>query len=202
MRSAPRALFAGLIAPLAVSVAACGSSSGLLSGQQASSLRAGLDQINNALNQHDCSAAQSETVTLKSRVENLPSSVNGTVRSSLTQAANKLEALVSRDCAPVSTNTQPQTTPTHHDHHNDHLDHPTSPEKETQTAHHACNDPHADGYYYNRDDAWLGQREGQWQGRRKRQRTGRRRPDHVDYAHHARQPMTALNPQIGQQRKI
>lgn len=112
MRSAPRALFAGLIAPLAVSVAACGSSSGLLSGQQASSLRAGLDQINNALNQHDCSAAQSETVALKSRVENLPSSVNGTVRSSLTQAANKLEALVSRDCAPVSTNTQPQTTPT------------------------------------------------------------------------------------------
>ena len=112
MRSAPRALFAGLIALLAVSVAACGSSSGLLSGQQASSLRAGLDQINNALNQHDCSAAQSETVALKSRVENLPSSVNGTVRSSLTQAANKLEALVSRDCAPVSTNTQPQTTPT------------------------------------------------------------------------------------------
>ena len=112
MRSAPRALFAGLIAPLAVSVAACGSSSGLLSGQQASSLRAGLDQINNALNQHDCSAAQSETVALKSRVENLPSSVNGTVRSSLTQAANKLEALVSKDCAPVSTNTQPQTTPT------------------------------------------------------------------------------------------
>ncbi|HEY3945888.1 MAG TPA: hypothetical protein VGL78_11745 [Solirubrobacteraceae bacterium] len=112
MRSAPRALLAGLIAPLAVSVAACGSSSGLLSGQQASSLRAGLDQINNALNQHDCSAAQSETVALKSRFENLPSSVNGTVRSSLTQAANKLEALVSKDCAPVSTNTQPQTTPT------------------------------------------------------------------------------------------
>lgn len=112
MRSAPRALFAGLIAPLAVSVAACGSSSGLLSGQQASSLRAGLDQINNALNQHDCAGAQSETVALKSRVENLPSSVDGTVRSSLTQAANKLEALVSRDCPPVSTNPQPQTTPT------------------------------------------------------------------------------------------
>lgn len=112
MRPAPRALFAGLIAPLAVSLAACGSSSGLLSGQQASSLRAGLDQIKTALNQHDCSAAQSEAVALKSRVENLPGSVDSTVRSSLTQAANKLETLVSRDCAPVSTNPQPETTPT------------------------------------------------------------------------------------------
>jgi hypothetical protein len=112
MRSPPRALFAGLIAPLALSLAACGSSSGLLSGQQASSLRGGLDQINNALSQHDCSAAQSEAVALKARVENLPGSVNGTVRSSLTQAANKLETLVSKDCAPVSTTAQPQTTPT------------------------------------------------------------------------------------------
>jgi Flp pilus assembly protein TadG len=112
MRRAPRALFAGLIAALTLSLAACGSSSGLLSSHQASSLRAGLDQINRALNQHDCSAAQSEAVALKSRVANLPGSVNGTVRNSLTQAASKLEVLVLRDCAPVATNTQPATTPT------------------------------------------------------------------------------------------
>jgi hypothetical protein len=112
MRLAPRALLAGLISALALSLAACGSSSGLLSGEQASSLRAGLNQIHTALNQHDCSTAQSEAIALKSRVANLPSSVNHTVRNSLADAASQLEQLVSKDCAPVTTNAQPQTTPT------------------------------------------------------------------------------------------
>jgi hypothetical protein len=111
MRLAPRALFAGLISALALSVAACGSSSELLSGHQASSLKAGLNQIHAALNQHDCSTAQSEAIALKSRVANLPTSVNGTVRRSLANAASQLEQLVSKDCAPVTTTAHPQTSP-------------------------------------------------------------------------------------------
>ncbi len=109
MRHAPRALAGGLLAALALSLAACGSSSGLLSGQQAASLNAALDQVHVSLRAHDCAAARSEAAALKARIQQLPGSVNQKVRDSLAQGADTVERLVTRDCtaAPV------HTTPTH-----------------------------------------------------------------------------------------
>ncbi len=139
MRLAPRALSAGPIAALAISLAACGSSAGLLSGQQASSLRTSLDQVQTALDQHNCSVAESNAIALESAIARLPSSVNGTVRSSLVQGVNTVKRLVAQDCARRPA-TQPQTT--HHaNRHRNHHDYHSA----TQDDHHACNDPDAAG---------------------------------------------------------
>lgn len=112
MRLVPRALSAGPIAVLAISLAACGSSVGLLSGQQASSLRASLDQVETALDQHDCSVAESHAIALESDIARLPSSVNGTVRSSLEQGVSTVKRLVAQDCNQAATTTQAQPPPT------------------------------------------------------------------------------------------
>lgn len=111
MRNAPRALLAGLICALALSLAACGSSSRLLSSQEAGSLNAALNQIQGALDRHDCETAQANAFVLESRVEQLPSSVNATARASLERAASTVKRLVANDCPrQVPTTTQPQTT--------------------------------------------------------------------------------------------
>lgn len=97
---------------LALSLTACGSSSsGLLSGQEAASLNAALHQVRTALDGHDCTTAQSEAAALKSRIAQLPSSVNGTVRASLEHGATTVERLVSSDCPQTPTTAATQTTP-------------------------------------------------------------------------------------------
>jgi hypothetical protein len=114
MRNAPRALAGGWLAALALSLAACGSSSsGLLSGQQAASLKAALDQVHASLRSHDCAAAESQAAALKARVEQLPDSVNPRVRDSLARGADTVKRLVVQDCtaAPATTPTPTQTTP-------------------------------------------------------------------------------------------
>lgn len=110
MRHAPRALAGGFLAVLALSLAACGSSSGLLSGQQAASLTAALNQVHASLRSHDCAAAESEAAALKGRVQQLPSSVNPKVRDSLAQGADTVERLVARDCTAASPHTTPPPT--------------------------------------------------------------------------------------------
>ena len=110
MRHRPRALAGGLLAALALSLAACGSSSGLLSSQEAASLNSALDRIHAALKHHECTAAHAHALALKSRVAQLPSSINGTVRSSLEQGVGTVERLVARDCQETPAATQPQTT--------------------------------------------------------------------------------------------
>jgi hypothetical protein len=111
MRNAPRALFAGLTSALTLTLAACGSSTRLLSSQEAGSLNTTLEDVHAALNQHNCSAAQSDAIALESRVAHLPSSVNRNVRKSLEQGAATVRRLVAQDCTPAGTPTQSQTTP-------------------------------------------------------------------------------------------
>lgn len=111
MRTAPRTLFAALIFALGLSLSACGSSSRLLSGQEAGTLTAALQQVQAALGQHNCDTAQADAIALRARIDGLPSSVNATARASLAQGATRVQSLVAKECprqAPATT--APQTT--------------------------------------------------------------------------------------------
>lgn len=109
MRFLPRAILAGG-AGFAVSfIAACGGGAGLLSGDQSNALSSRLDQISSARAAGDCATVRDASSGLVSDVDNLPSTINGTLRSNLTQGAQTVTQLAIRQCHPHSTST---TTPT------------------------------------------------------------------------------------------
>lgn len=109
MRNAPRALAGGWLAASALFLAACGSSSGLLSTRQAAELNAQIDHIRTALDRHRCTRAQDDAAVLRTRIEQLPSSVSATVKSSLEQGVSAVEQELARDC--VSQTVAPPTSP-------------------------------------------------------------------------------------------
>jgi hypothetical protein len=112
MRYASRAVLAGALGFAAAFVVACGGGSGLLSGNQASSLNNQLDSVSSALASKNCGDVSSATSQLADDVVNLPSSINSTLRNNLTQGVSTIAQLARRQCANVPSTPTTPTTPT------------------------------------------------------------------------------------------
>jgi len=106
MRYLPRALLAGGLGFATSFIAACGGGSGLLSGDQAGRISNGLDQVSSAVQANNCPAAASAGSALRGQIENLPATVNSTLRSDLTQGVSTVSQLAQVQCH------KPATTPT------------------------------------------------------------------------------------------
>ncbi len=110
MRSVARALLAGGLGFAVSFIAACGGGSGLLSGDQANTLNAQLDQVSAAVSSHNCGAAASASQGFGSAVADLPQTVSGNLRADLNQSASTVGDLASRFCRSTSTPTTPTAT--------------------------------------------------------------------------------------------
>jgi hypothetical protein len=114
MRQGLRALAAGALG-LAVSViAACGSNSGLLSSSDASNLSTQIEQVYADVSKDNCSAVPDDLGTLEQDFNDLPSSLNSTLRANLQQGVDKVKTLALEKCpsATVATTTATTTTTT------------------------------------------------------------------------------------------
>jgi hypothetical protein len=110
MGYAPRAILAGGLGFAAAFVVACGGGAGLLSGNQSIALSGQADQISSAVQAGNCGAATNASAALSSDVQNLPATVNSTLRSNLSQGANTIAQLAATDCRQHTTSTP--STPT------------------------------------------------------------------------------------------
>jgi hypothetical protein len=107
-----RAFLAGSLGFAAAFVVACGGGSGLLSGDQSSSLSSQLQSISVALGSHQCGSAASAATSLNNAVANLPSTVNTTLLQNLGQGAATVGQLASSDCQSTSATTSSSSTGT------------------------------------------------------------------------------------------
>jgi hypothetical protein len=119
MRYAPRAILAAGLGLAASFVVACGGGSGLLSSDQSDALSGQADHIVSAVQSGNCGAAVNASAVLNGDVQNLPATVNSTLRSNLTQGASTIAELARTDChhhpaatKPATTSTPTTTTPT------------------------------------------------------------------------------------------
>jgi uncharacterized membrane protein YgcG len=115
MRFTIRALLAGGLGLSTSLLVACGGTSGLLSGGQASNLNNSLDNVSSAVSAGQCGPAQSAVNSFNNQLAGLPASVNATLRANLLQGANVVGRNAAQDCLnPVSTTpkTTTNTTPT------------------------------------------------------------------------------------------
>jgi hypothetical protein len=113
-----RAFLAGGLGFAAAFVVACGSSNGLLSADENSSLTSQLNSISSALASHQCGEVDSAAAALTNAVANLPPSVTTTLVQNLGQGAGTISQLATRDCTSstastsTSTSTSTSSTPT------------------------------------------------------------------------------------------
>ncbi len=110
-----RALLAGGLGLSTSLLVACGGSSGLLSGGQASNLDNALDNVSAAVSAGQCGPAQSAVNSFSNQVAGLPASVSPTLRANLLQGANVVGRNAAQDClnpATTSTKSTTNTTPT------------------------------------------------------------------------------------------
>jgi len=114
MRYAPRAILAGGLGFAVSCVAACGGGAGLLSGDQSIALSGQGNEINSAVQSGDCGAAVNASAALNKDVQNLPVTVNPTLRSNLSQGASTIAQLAAKDCRAhaATTTLSPPTTST------------------------------------------------------------------------------------------
>ena len=113
MRPAPRALVAGGLGfAVSLIVADCGGSSGLLSSAQANGLTGLIQQARSDLGRNDCGGATSTLAQVAAQIQNLPSSVDSTLRSNLNQAASTVQTLVRNQCGSQNTTTTATTKTT------------------------------------------------------------------------------------------
>jgi hypothetical protein len=122
MRYAPRAILAGVLGFAVSFVVACGGGSGLLSGDQSNSLSSQLNQVSAAVQSGNCGAASNASAGFNNAVQNLPVTVNPTLRSNLSQGASTVAQLAQTDChhhtttttttAPTTSSTTSTTAPT------------------------------------------------------------------------------------------
>jgi hypothetical protein len=112
MRFLPRALVACGTGFAVSLLAACGSTNGLLSGDQSNALSNQLDQVGNAVNSGDCGAASSASRAFNAAVGNLPGSVNPALRANLLQGGSTVSQLAAQDCQKATTGTTTSTTTT------------------------------------------------------------------------------------------
>ena len=114
MRYAPRAILAGGLGFAVSCVAACGGGAGLLSGDQSIALSDQGNEIASAVQSGDCGAAVNASAALNKDVQDLPVTVNPTLRSNLGQGASTIAQLAAKDCRQHETTTtvSPPTTST------------------------------------------------------------------------------------------
>jgi hypothetical protein len=110
MRNLRRALLASGLGFAVSLIAACGSDTGLLSGDQANTLNNQASQISADLSAGRCDAALAAARSLQQEVGNLPSSISSTLRQDLALGATKISQLTPQQCHRVTT--APSTTPT------------------------------------------------------------------------------------------
>jgi hypothetical protein len=111
MRYAPRAILAGGLGFAVSCVAACGGGAGLLSGDQSIALSGQGDEISSAVDSGNCGAAINASAALNKDVQNLPVTINPTLRSNLSQGASTIAILAAKDCRQhTSTTTSTPTT--------------------------------------------------------------------------------------------
>jgi hypothetical protein len=110
MRYAPRAILAGGLGFAAAFVVACGGGAGLLSSGQSNALSSQADQVASAVQAGNCGAAVNASSVLSNDVQNVPATINSTLRSNLTQGASTIAQLAQQDCRQHSTTTA--STPT------------------------------------------------------------------------------------------
>jgi hypothetical protein len=111
MRYAPRAILAGGLGFAVSCVAACGGGAGLLSGDQSIALSGQGNEITSAVQSGNCGAAINASAALNRDVQNLPVTINPTLRSNLSQGATTIAQLAARDCRQhASTTTSTPTT--------------------------------------------------------------------------------------------
>ncbi|HWF23930.1 MAG TPA: hypothetical protein VG275_00675 [Solirubrobacteraceae bacterium] len=115
MRSVSRALLAGGLGLAAASLAACGSSSGLLPADKASTLQTELSSASNDITNGDCVSAARVIEAVQTQVANLPGSVDPVLVSDLGRGAQTVRALAKTQCSgtvSTATNTSTSTTTT------------------------------------------------------------------------------------------
>lgn len=110
MRQGLRALVAGGLGLAVSMIAACGSSTGLLSSSTASGLTDQLQQVSNDANHGNCAAAGDELAKVTQEIQNLPSSVSSTLRNNLDQGLTKAQELLAAQCKSPATTTPSTTT--------------------------------------------------------------------------------------------
>ena len=110
MRHASRAILAGGLGFAVSCVAACGGGAGLLSGDQSIALSGQGNEITSAVQSGDCGAAINAGAALSRDVQNLPVTINPTLRANLSQGALTIAQLAARDCRQNTTTTT--STPT------------------------------------------------------------------------------------------
>jgi hypothetical protein len=101
-----------LLGVATAALVACGggSSDKLLSQTRADLIKKDLANVRNAINQHDCQAAEQALQDLNRDLDGTPPSVDRRLRRNLRQGYNKLEQRVPIDCEEPTTTTE--TTPT------------------------------------------------------------------------------------------
>jgi hypothetical protein len=113
MRHIPRALLAGGLGfAVALLVAACGGSSGLLSSGQSATLNNQLASVASAIDSKNCTKAGTAAQNFDNDVSNLPSSVSPTLTQNLKQASAALAQQAEPDCQSEQTTSIPTTTRT------------------------------------------------------------------------------------------
>ena len=112
MRNRYRALLAGSLGFAAFFIAGCGGSTGLLTGNQASTLQNELNQISSALSAGHCGAVRSGTQNLASEVGSLPTTVSEKLRQALDAEASQVATLAVQQCHPATTTPTTTTTTT------------------------------------------------------------------------------------------
>ncbi len=112
MRCGPRAILAGGLGFAVSCVAACGGGAGLLTADQSIALSDQGNEINSAVQSGNCGAAINASAALNHDVQNLPVTVNPTLRSNLSQGALTIAQLAGRDCRQqtATTTSTPTTT--------------------------------------------------------------------------------------------
>ena len=111
MRHGLRALAAGGLGLVVSLVAACGSNSGLLSSSDASSLSAQIQTVSADVTAGHCAAVPGDLNSLTQSLDNLPSSVNSTLRASLEQGVAQVRNFALQKC-PSATASSTTTTST------------------------------------------------------------------------------------------
>lgn len=105
-----RAFLAGGLGFAAAFVVACGSSNGLLTADQSSTLSNRLDAVSAAVNSGNCSAATSAANAFNTVVGDLPPSVSTKLVQNLGDGAQTVKQLAAKDCTSASTSTSTSTS--------------------------------------------------------------------------------------------
>jgi hypothetical protein len=107
-----RAALAAILGFAAAFVVACGSSNGLLSSGQSSSIAAQLTAISNAVQSGHCGRATVASHRLTNLITDLPAGVNQKLQTNLGQGASTVQELAVKGCTTHTTSTPTVTVPT------------------------------------------------------------------------------------------